>query len=108
MNDNNIMISDELLSAFLEGNTSAEDTIRVLKAAEQDEELREIIRISKEVDDEMFSSCEESKSLPMTAMAARQKIIIYAISSVKNLYCISLVSKQPTKVYSTKLIVTVG
>ena len=73
MNDNNIMISDELLSAFLEGNTSAEDTIRVLKAAEQDEELREIIRISKEVDDEMFSSCEESKSLPMTAMAARQK-----------------------------------
>ena len=92
MNDNNIIISDELLSAFLDGNTSAEDTMRVLKAAEQDEELREIIRISKGVDDEMFSSCEESN----------------AISSVKNLYCISLVSRQPTKRYSTKLIVTFG
>ena len=103
MNDNNIMISDELLSAFLEGNTSAEDTIRVLKAAEQDEELREIIRISKEVDDEMFSSCEESKSLPMTAMAARQKD-----NYLCDIECEELVSKQPTKVYSTKLIVTVG
>ena len=40
MNDNHIIISDELLSAFLDGNTSAEDTMRVLKAAEQDENYR--------------------------------------------------------------------
>ena len=31
MNDKHIIISDELLSAFLDGNTSAEDTMRVLK-----------------------------------------------------------------------------
>ena len=44
MNDS-MIISDELLAAFLDGNTNAEDTMRVLKAAEQDEELRELIRI---------------------------------------------------------------
>lgn len=73
MNDNHIIISDELLSAFLDGNTSAEDTLRVLKAAEQDEDLREIIRISKEVDEDMAMMKPESKSIPMTAMAAHKK-----------------------------------
>lgn len=53
MNDNHIIISDELLSAFLDGNTSAEDTMRVLKAAEQDKDLQEIIRIANEVDEDM-------------------------------------------------------
>ena len=55
MNDKHIIISDELLSAFLDGNTSAEDTMRVLKAAEQDENLQEIIRIASEVDEDMAS-----------------------------------------------------
>ena len=45
MNDKN-QISDELLAAFLDGNTNAEDTMRVLNAAEQDMELQEIIRIA--------------------------------------------------------------
>ena len=49
----NMIISDELLAAFLDGNTNAEDTMRVLKAAEQDEELRELIRIVSEVDEDM-------------------------------------------------------
>lgn len=53
MNDKHIIISDELLSAFLDGNTSAEDTMRVLKAAEQDKDLQEIIRIANEVDEDM-------------------------------------------------------
>ena len=73
MNDNHIIISDELLSAFLDGNTSAEDTLRVLKAAEQDEDLREIIRISGEVDEEMAIMKPETKHIPMTAMAAYKK-----------------------------------
>ena len=52
MSENN-HISDELLAAFLDGNTNAEDTLRVLKAAEQDMELREIIRIASDVDEDM-------------------------------------------------------
>ena len=74
MNENNIFISDELLAAFLDGNTSAEDTMRVLEAARQDEDLQEIIRIAGEVDEEMSSiQSLETKTVPMTAMAARQK-----------------------------------
>ena len=52
MSENNY-ISDELLAAFLDGNTNAEDTMCVLKAAEQDLELQEIIRIAREVDEDM-------------------------------------------------------
>lgn len=74
MNDKHITISDELLSAFLDGNTSAEDTIRVLKAAEQDKDLQDIIRIANEVDEDMASMKPNiTKPVPMTAMAAKQK-----------------------------------
>lgn len=64
-------ISNELLSAFLDGNTSVEDTIRVLEAAETDPELRDIIRISGEVDDDM--GMERPALVPMMAMAAKKK-----------------------------------
>jgi anti-sigma factor RsiW len=74
MNDKHIIISDELLSAFLDGNTSAEDTMRVLKAAEQDKDLQEIIRIANEVDEDMATlKPARKKPVPMTAMAAKQK-----------------------------------
>lgn len=74
MNNNHIIISDELLSAFLDGNTSAEETMRVLKAAEQDENLQEIIRIASEVDEDMSPSKPvATKTVPMAAMAAKQK-----------------------------------
>ena len=74
MNEKRIIISDELLSAFLDGNTSAEDAMRVLKAAEQDKELQEIIRIASEVDEDMASLKPViTKPVPMTAMAAKQK-----------------------------------
>ena len=46
MSNNNIIISDELLSAFLDGNTSAEETLQILNAAEKDDELQDIIRIA--------------------------------------------------------------
>ena len=71
MNDKN-QISDELLSAFLEGNTNAEDTMRVLNAAEQDMELQEIIRIASEVDEDMAITVKPT-IIPMTAMAAKKK-----------------------------------
>lgn len=73
MSDNHIIISDELLSAFLDGNTSAEETLQVLKAAGQEGELQEIIRMSAEVDGDLAVSRKDECTLPMTAMAARQK-----------------------------------
>ena len=71
MNDKN-QISDELLAAFLDGNTNAEDTMRVLNAAEQDMELQEIIRIASEVDEDMTITVKPT-IIPMTAMAAKKK-----------------------------------
>ena len=71
MNDKN-QISDELLAAFLDGNTNAEDTMRVLNAAEQDMELQEIIRIASEVDEDMAITIKPT-IIPMTAMAAKKK-----------------------------------
>ena len=71
MNDKN-QISDELLAAFLDGNTNAEDTMRVLNAAEQDMELQDIIRIASEVDEDMAITVKPTV-IPMTAMAAKKK-----------------------------------
>ena len=71
MNDKN-QISDELLAAFLDGNTNAEDTMRVLNAAEPDMELQEIIRIASEVDEDMAITVKPT-IIPMTAMAAKKK-----------------------------------
>lgn len=68
---NNNMISDEQLSAFLDGNTSKEDTLRVLKAA--DEELRKITQIANEVDHDVTKQEFAVSNIPMTAMAAKQK-----------------------------------
>ena len=76
MNDRKMNISDKLLAAFLDGNTSPEDTLRVLEAARHDEALQETIRIAGEVDDSMAFASSSSRphhTLPMTAMAARQK-----------------------------------
>ena len=72
MNDKYI-ISDEMLSAFLDGNTSAEDTMRVLDAAAHDKDLQEIIRIASEVDEDLAMIKPEIKHIPMTAMAAHKK-----------------------------------
>ena len=71
MSENN-HISDELLAAFLDGNTNAEDTMRVLNAAEQDMELQEFIRIASEVDEDMAITVKPT-IIPMTAMAAKKK-----------------------------------
>ena len=71
MNDKN-QISDELLAAFLDGNTNAEDTMRVLNAAEQDMELQDIIRIASEVNEDMAITIKPTV-IPMTAMAAKKK-----------------------------------
>lgn len=71
MSENN-HISDELLAAFVDGNTNAADTMRVLKAAEQDMELQDIIRIASEVDKDMVITVKPTV-LPMAAMAAKTK-----------------------------------
>ena len=44
-------ISDELLAAFLDGNTSAQETRRVVSALATDDELRQLVSTLLLVDD---------------------------------------------------------
>ena len=55
-------ISDELLAAYLEGNTNEEETRKVLQAIKTDKELQESLDIALKV--------EESETLPMFQKAA--------------------------------------
>lgn len=66
-------ISAELLSAFLDGNTSAEETLKVLRAAEQNEEIQSEIRVLQELDDDVVFIGQKNEKLPMTALAAKKK-----------------------------------
>ena len=59
-------ISDELLAAYLEGNTSKEETQMILQALKTDESLREILDIALEAEDEKSQLVE----LPMMQLAA--------------------------------------
>lgn len=75
-----IKISDNLLAAYLDGNTTAEETMQVIEAMKCDEQLREFIELSAEIDDDMeamntasFSislQTEHHETIPYMAMAA--------------------------------------
>lgn len=67
MDDNNI-ISDELLAAFLDGNVNKDEANEVLSAIESDSELMKILSISEEVDSELEN--EERGIIPIMSLAA--------------------------------------
>ena len=73
MANNNI--SDELLAAYLDGNTNEAETMEVLGALNSDSELREILDIATQVDLDnpqfsILNSQFEKDALPMMRMAA--------------------------------------
>ena len=65
MADNNKHISDELVAAFLDGNTTAEETRRVIEAMRTDASLREVINVALQVHRDPAAV-----TLPMMQMAA--------------------------------------
>ena len=68
MEDKN-KISDELLAAYLDGNTNEEETKQILQALNSDSALREVLDIAINVDE-----WEEANDiLPMMFMAAESK-----------------------------------
>lgn len=60
-------ISDELLAAYLDGNTSKEETEQILQAMKSDESLRETLDIALQVDETGYAQFDE---LPMLQKAA--------------------------------------
>ena len=68
-------ISDELLAAYLDGNTNEEETLEVLESMESDPELREIMDVAMQIDPNncqlSIINCQfESDVLPMMKLAA--------------------------------------
>lgn len=51
-------ISEELLAAYMEGNTNKEETLQVLNALANDPKLREIVEIAISVDEELDDTSE--------------------------------------------------
>ena len=71
-------ISDELLAAFMDGNTTLEETQRVLDATASNEELQELMQLSIQVDEDLeanlFARPSSSKILPMLERAAKNTV----------------------------------
>ena len=63
-------ISSEVLAAFLDGNTSVAESQNILHALSQDAGLREVLRVSQLVDEELEVVPQECEFIPMAAMAA--------------------------------------
>ena len=63
-------ISAEILSAFLDGNATAQESKEIFDTLAEDAELRELLHISQSVDAELGLSPQVCEIIPMTAMAA--------------------------------------
>ena len=64
------IISDEVLAAYLDANATSAESQDILDALADDADLREFMRISQKVDEELAVSSSQIDFIPMTAMAA--------------------------------------
>lgn len=72
-------ISDELLAAYLDGNTSEGETQQVLQALREDQELQEVLDIALQVEDDTILSSFTTDVIPMLQMAATGRENICAV-----------------------------
>ena len=68
-------ISDELLAAYLDGNTSKEETMQILEALKEDKELQEVLDIALQTEEEnpallSINSSLADERIPMLQKAA--------------------------------------
>lgn len=80
---NKYLISDELLAAYLDGNTSKEETEKVLQAIRTDKELQEVLHIAIQTNDDLspipLSFSMQEDTIPMLQKAAMSGENICAI-----------------------------
>jgi hypothetical protein len=67
---NKHLISDELLAAYLDGNTNEEETKQVLRALKHDKQLQEILNVALQTEDKASLIPLQNEVLPMLQMAA--------------------------------------
>lgn len=63
-------IQAETVAAFLDGNATPEENMRILDAISQDARMRELLNVSRLVDNDMEAASTEYEIIPMAAMAA--------------------------------------
>ena len=63
-------IQAETVAAFLDGNATPEESMRILDAISQDARMRELLNVSRLVDNDMEAASTEYEIIPMAAMAA--------------------------------------
>lgn len=68
--DSKNSVSSEVLAAFLDGKSTAQESKEILNALSKDEELREVLHISQLVDTDLELMQHDSECIPMNAMAA--------------------------------------
>lgn len=68
--DSKNSVSSEVLAAFLDGKSTAQESKEILNALSKDKELREVLHISQLVDTDMELMQHDSECIPMNAMAA--------------------------------------
>lgn len=73
--ENKEYISDELLAAYLDGNTSKEETMQILEALKEDKELQEVLDIALQTEVENavqfpFNATFTKEAIPMLQKAA--------------------------------------
>ncbi len=66
----NKTIPAEVLAAYLDGNATASESDCILQSLAEDAQLRELMRISLSVDEELGVNSPDVEILPMTALAA--------------------------------------
>lgn len=64
-------ISDELLAAYLDGNTNKEETLKVLQALKTDKTLQEVLQVAIQTDKETSPS-PYSSSVPRKSHLRKQ------------------------------------
>ena len=79
------MITEELLAAFEEGKTNAEETALVLEYLATDESLQEEFILSQQLDAMMGADDEETTSCQWRRWQPNRKVI-FVISSVSSLF----------------------
>lgn len=67
---NKDLITDELLAAYLDGNTSEEETKQVLQALKKDKQLQEVLNVALQAEDIASVIPLQSEVLPMLQIAA--------------------------------------
>ena len=75
-------ISDELLAAYLDGNTNAEETKQVLNALKTDKQLQEVLHIALKVEDKVSqtsSLSEEHQNIGHKAKSQQCKVQQYKV-----------------------------